>query len=63
MGDKDFSQIKEVRRISGEHSVNKYLRAGWKVVAVASGVDESNYPITHYTMGWLEEGKPVEPDI
>lgn len=53
-------QIKEIRRTTEAAEANKYLRAGWVLLATATGQDEMNYPLTVYSLGRKEESE--DPD-
>jgi hypothetical protein len=60
----DLQDAKKVLGIRTEQSLNKYLNTGWKLIAVAHGTDmESGEPSIKYSIGWFEDGKPVEPEI
>lgn len=51
-----LKQIKEVKIISSNNisNLNKHLESGeWFIISVASGVDETNYPITYYSIGFI----------
>lgn len=47
--------------VSSRDQVNAHLKAGWKLLAVATGVDESGFPIHSYHLGWQSEAAPVYP--
>lgn len=57
----DQSQVKAVIQRSDAQACNKYLNAGWVLLATSSGKDESDYPITLFTLGWVKDGNPVQP--
>ncbi|WP_058089435.1 hypothetical protein [Aquabacterium parvum] len=44
-------KIKEIRRTTDVNEANKYLAAGWVLLATATGQDEMNYPLTVYSLG------------
>ncbi|EOG5640809.1 hypothetical protein ACLE23_004725 [Pseudomonas aeruginosa] len=46
-----FNNIKRVRGTFEISEVNKALKAGWKLIGVAPGQDETKFPITKYTLG------------
>lgn len=46
-----LSAIKRLRETFQLEEVNKALAAGWELVHTASGQDETNFPITKYTLG------------
>lgn len=47
----DLSAIKRLRETFQLTEANKALAAGWELVNTASGQDETNFPITKYTLG------------
>lgn len=57
----NITNVKKVRTVVDAKSANEFLNTGWVLLETSSGKDESQYPITHYTLGWAGEGEPVEP--
>ena len=58
----DLSEIKEVRELNRQNSVNKHLANGWVLLSVASASDdEAHGLVTKYVLGWLSsERAPQE---
>lgn len=60
----ELEEAKKVVGIRSERHLNKYLEAGWKLLAVAPGKDmENGEPVIKYSVGWFDDNQPVEPEI
>jgi hypothetical protein len=46
-----MNDIKRIRTTFDLKEANKALEAGWTLINVAAGQDETNFPITQYTLG------------
>lgn len=46
-----MNDIKRIRTTFSLDEANKALENGWKLINVAAGQDETNFPITQYTLG------------
>jgi hypothetical protein len=57
----DLTKAKEVIVKFEANDVTRFLRAGWTLIDTASGKDEMGYPLTKYSLAWLGDGAPVEP--
>lgn len=60
----DLTDIKEVVEVRGEEAVNKYLKAGWKVLAVGTMTTDSHEyagPVIKYSLGWDGKGEAPHP--
>ncbi|MNU04203.1 hypothetical protein D3C72_2485130 [compost metagenome] len=58
-GNVDYNGVKEVTEVSGEQTVNRYLKAGWKILTVGTmTTDAREYsgPVIKYSLGWTGEG-------
>ncbi|MHA7123954.1 hypothetical protein ACWV16_24955 [Achromobacter xylosoxidans] len=56
--------MKEVAEVQGDASANKYIGAGWKILAIATmttDAREHSGPVIKYSLGWFGNGKPVYP--
>ncbi|EIB6900973.1 hypothetical protein OZZ14_09490 [Acinetobacter baumannii] len=51
----DYSKIKKVITIYDVRQVNKCLSEGWVILSIASGQDESKYPLNQYSLGHVNE--------
>ena len=58
MGNVDLTQAKKVRGASDEQTANRLISEGWVVIAVASGKDESGYPLNRYSLAWFHDTEP-----
>ena len=54
----DLTQVKKVVVASDAKGTSDLLEKGWRLIDTASGVDESGYPITKYSLGWFEDTDP-----
>lgn len=54
----DLTQAKMVRGASDEQSANRLIAKGWTLIDVASGKDESGYPMTRYSLAWFKDSEP-----
>jgi len=54
----DFSAAKEVFETTSENTANRYIRAGWKLAAVAPYQDDDASCLI-YGLFWDAEGDPV----
>lgn len=57
----DLTKAKEVIVRTHASDVTRFINAGWSLIETASGKDEMGYPLTLYSLAWLGDGKPVEP--
>jgi len=57
----ELTKVRKVRGTTNETEVNKLLSLGWVLLVTSAGKDESDYPITRFTLGWAKDGEPVEP--
>lgn len=55
-----MNDIKRVRTTFDLKEANKALENGWKLINIAAGQDESNFPITKYTLGSTRTEAEVE---
>ncbi|WP_162878018.1 hypothetical protein [Trinickia diaoshuihuensis] len=61
MASVDLTKAKEVIVKTHAGDVTRFINAGWSLIDTASGKDESGYPLTLYSLAWLGEGEPAEP--
>ncbi|MFY4713441.1 hypothetical protein ACVCH0_01065 [Burkholderia glumae] len=57
----DLTKAKEVVQRSTANDATRFIKAGWTLIETASGKDESGYPLTLYSLAWLGDGEPVDP--
>ncbi len=60
----DLSTILEVAKTNREEDVNRYLKLGWVILAVATGSNEEGEPEMKYSLGFSSEAgeEPEHPD-
>lgn len=54
----DLTQVKKVRIARDAQEANELIAKGWVMIDSSSGKDETQYPITHYTMAWIKDTAP-----
>jgi hypothetical protein len=62
----ELSNIKKIIETVSASEVNKYLAAGWVVLATASMTTDSREysgPVVKYSLAWDKDGEPVEPKL
>lgn len=58
MPDFKMSDVKQVRETTSINTANSYLAEGWVMLGTSNGKDETGYPITYYSLGWIREENP-----
>lgn len=56
----DLTKAKQVIRASNEQRANDLMKKGWTLIATASGKDESDYPLTTYSLAWFSDETPQQ---
>jgi hypothetical protein len=62
----DLSETKEIVHSTDVEDVNKYLAAGWVLIATASMTTDSreySNPRILYSLAWTSEANPVKPKL
>nr|WP_132459981.1 hypothetical protein [Paraburkholderia sp. BL8N3] len=60
-----LEQVKRVVETIHVDQLNRYLAAGWTLLTTASltNTDEYQRPVVMYSVGWAQDGEPVEPKL
>ena len=58
MPDFKMSDVKQVRETTSINTATSYLAEGWVMLGTSNGKDETGYPITSYSLGWIREENP-----
>ena len=54
----DLTKAKQVVVASHAQAANELIAKGWTLIGTASGKDESDYPLTTYSLAWFREEPP-----
>lgn len=54
----DLTKVKKVQVAHDAYDANKLIEKGWVMIETAAGKDEMEYPITRFTMAWMNDTPP-----
>lgn len=54
----DLTKVKKVQVAQDAYDANKLIEKGWVMIETAAGKDEMGYPITRFTMAWINDAPP-----
>lgn len=58
MANTDLTKVKKVQVAHDEREANRLIEKGWVMIETAGGKDETGYPITRYSMAWVNDNPP-----
>jgi hypothetical protein len=62
----DLSTVRQIFETNSATDSNKYIEAGWILIATASMTTDSREysgPVIKYSLGWTKEEAPAKPKL
>jgi hypothetical protein len=56
----DLTKVKKVQVAHEAYDANMQMEKGWVMIETAAGKDEVGYPITRFTMAWMNDTPPQD---